>query len=709
MKHSTIHELLSLAMTVGLALSVDACGPRHNDSSLSDMSPGNRYLSIPKFEVSAAEVNTSLDAAIQRMRSGVAAIVNSNQAQRTYASTYGALDAITHDFGNFASRLGVLSEASATPEVRSAASDASVKAGDAIMSAISLNRDLYLVLAAFGATPEAKALSGIEARMISETLKSYENNGMALDDAGRAQLAALQSQLSDLTTKMSDNYRNDEGILRLTAAELTGMTPIQLAQLDRDAATGDYLVHSAIADLRELILTNAKDPQTRKRLIIAGESCAKASNGPLWIKVLNLRLEIAKLLGFPSWADYKISSNMAKSAANARALIDTINTRLDAKFNMEKQELVDLKRQDLGLGADAPVSIGLEDVRYYINKLLLTRYNVDTEALKAYFPQQAAMRGIFNIYEDLFGVEFDEATPPSKWADEVLFYQIKDRQTGELLGAIYFDLYPRDGKYKHFAMFPINNGMLMADNHYDAPLSAMIGNWPRPTGDQPALWTYEQLTTFAHELGHGMHHVLTKVALNNFAGMNVPQDFVEAPSQAFERWMQDAGVLNRFAAHYQTGAKLAPELVAAVVASKKATSGHLYKRQVGFDYLDLRIHSYTDAAQIPTTPEQLYAVTQQDLATYYPDFPESAFIASFGHLFGGYDAGYYGYAWADVISAEIAQKFRKAPGGFMDHEMGARLRQEILEVGGSRDANDTIRAFLGRDFNTDAFFSELLQ
>ena len=406
---------------------------------------------------------------------------------------------------------------------------------------------------------------------------------------------------------------------------------------------------------------------------------------------------------------------MAGSGATAYAFIENVDKRLSGRFLEEKGKLLDLKKEDLGDAIAADVN--REDVPYYENILIERDYQVNREEISSYFEEKATLRGLFDLYEEIFDIKitFDPNGTPggAAWADDVQFVYIYDASDEtNPIGGVYLDLHPRTGKYKHFAQFAVVEGHQIVDERgsvsYRAPVCAIVGNWPVAVGNNTsALWDFDGVNTMFHEFGHALHTVLTCTELREFAGTSVPRDFVEVPSQMLERWLDDPNVLRRFARHYETGEALPEDLIQGLVNSSRATIGHFYKAQVSYGFSDLRIHSYRSLDEIPPTPQDLYAATNKDYSRYYPVPDDTALLASFGHLFGGYDASYYGYAWADAIAADLASSFRASPDGFLDRELGAKFRKEILEVGGSRDPTESIRAFLGRDWNTEAFFEEM--
>ncbi|HET9239445.1 MAG TPA: M3 family metallopeptidase [Oligoflexus sp.] len=347
------------------------------------------------------------------------------------------------------------------------------------------------------------------------------------------------------------------------------------------------------------------------------------------------------------------------------------------------------------------------DVDYYTDQLVQARYTVDTEALRVYFPENDVIPGMMQAVGEVMGFTFQEKTAPEGWVDDLRYFELYDRPSGRLMGAFYLDLHPRPGKYMHFAEYSLIDGRRRDDGTYQAPVCVMVGNFPPPSLDRPSLWSYEELGTFIHEFGHVLHSILTEAELSALAGTSVPQDFVEVASQVLERWLEDPAVLQRFAHHYQSGEDFPMDKLQKILASQSAFIGHSYRRQISFGLADLHLHRLTDPAMMPKTPAAVYAMSNADFSRYYPVDPDTGFLASFEHLFGGYDAGYYSYAWADVIAADIAGVFRESAAGFHDEGLGQRLRRSLYAQGNTREPDESIREFLGRDFNDQAFLQEL--
>jgi Zn-dependent oligopeptidase len=333
------------------------------------------------------------------------------------------------------------------------------------------------------------------------------------------------------------------------------------------------------------------------------------------------------------------------------------------------------------------------------------KYTVDEEALRVYFPMDHVLKGMFDIYQSIFGLKFEQLEIPYAWADGVTLWGASDAKTGEPMGLFYLDLYPREGKYNHFAEFPIIQGHLLPDGTYQRPVVCLVCNFPPPTKDAPSLMDHQEVTTIFHEFGHCMHDTLTRAHRARFGGTSVPGDFVEAPSQMLENWTYNKAVLDTFAADYRDPSKKIPAAILSRLEEVRlATIGVFYRRQLAFALLDLKVHGPRAAGAPVDVQKETNAVIDR---VSFPVPDDTAFVAYFGHLVEGYDAGYYGYAWADSIAADMATVFQQAPNGFLDVGAGMRMRNEIYAQGSARDVNVSIEDFLGRPRSLKPFLTKL--
>jgi len=417
--------------------------------------------------------------------------------------------------------------------------------------------------------------------------------------------------------------------------------------------------------------------------------------------MLALRNKIALRLGYKSWDDYQTEIKMAKTSAGAKSYIDNLISGIQPKFAAEVSAFQKMKAADTN-NPDATIDIW--DWRHYTNQLKKQKYNVDTEALRAYFPFQKVLEGMFKIYQGIFGLKFEQITAPSKWIGDLQLYVVTDSATGEPLGMFYLDMFPREGKYNHFAEFEIIGGKLWPDGKYQRPTVALLCNFPPPNVDKPSLMTHTDVETLFHEFGHALHSITTRAHYARFAGTHVPGDFVEAPSQMLQNWVWDKKVLDTFAGDYRDPSKKIPAAtIQKMNDAKLATAGVFYRRQFAFASLDLALHGVHQE----DAPYDCVAISNPVVEkVFLPIDPGTTFVTYFGHL-NGYDAGYYGYAWADAIAADIATAFEKANGQYLDRDAGLRLRHEIYKQGDGRDVSLSIEKFLGRKQSIEPFLKKI--
>lgn len=700
-------RLLQVISSFLVMLMFTACHPPGAGSSLAQSDKTlNRTLEIPVFEGTPEEVLASEKTIIMTTDTALEKLTT-KASPLPFRESFGELDRLQSELFRVWSRHYLMMDTHPDAAVRDAAADSVVRLQQFSIHRFDLNENLYQTVKTAAAELDVQALSKEEARYVELVIKGFESEGMALEPAARDVLKRYQERLSELTTEISRNINDALGDVVFTKSELPGLTAEQLALLAHDPATDLYTVRSSNSSLYRLILRKVTDPKTRKKTLRARYQRAMDENGPLILEVLQLRQKIALLLNFKDWADYRIEGRMAHDGAHALSFLEDLDSRLTDKFTREQNELLTWKEQDPQYPDQAPLTLPLEDVDYYTDQLVQARYTVDTEALRVYFPETDVIPGMMQAVGDVLGITYQEKPAPEAWVEDLRYFELYDSPSGRLMGAFYLDLHPRPGKYTHFAEYSLIDGRRREDGTYQAPVCVMVGNFPAPGRGRPSLWSYEELGTFIHEFGHVLHTILTEAELSAFAGTSVPQDFVEVASQVLERWLEDPAVLGRFAHHYQSGEGFPMDKLQRILASQSAFVGHSYRRQISFGLADLRLHRLTDLDMMPQTPAEVYAMSNADFSRYYPVDPDTGFLASFEHLFGGYDAGYYSYAWADVIAADIAGVFRRSAAGFQDEELGQRLRRSLYAKGNTREANESIREFLGRDFNDEAFLEEL--
>jgi oligopeptidase A len=511
----------------------------------------------------------------------------------------------------------------------------------------------------------------------------------------------MRKDLSKLGTDFETNIVNAKAPVVFIKAELDGLPESFFASPGIKTGDDAYTVMANVTWQFITVQENAKSEATRKKLYVIHDSLAKDENVPLLNQMLALRNKIALRLGYKSWDDFQTEIKMAKSGTGAKSYIDNLVTGIQPKFAAEVSEMQKMKAADT---KDSNAKIGVWDWRYYQNQLNKQKYSVDKEALRSFFPFQKVLDGMFNIYQSIFGLRFEKVNLTSKWIDDLELYVVTDSATGEPLGLFYLDNFPREGKFNHFAMFEVVGGKLLPDGKYQRPTVALVCNFPPPTGDKPSLLSHSDVETLFHEFGHALHGIVTRAKYARFAGTHVPGDFVEAPSQMLQNWVWNKKVLDTFAADYRDPSKKIPaEIIKKMNDAKLANAGVYYRRQFAFASLDLALHDL----HAEDAPYDSVAISNPILEkVFLPIDPSTTFVTYFGHL-NGYDAGYYGYAWADAIAADMATVFETAKDGYFDKQAGLRLRHEIYQPGDSRDVNVSIEKFLGRKQSVQPFLKKI--
>ena len=661
-------------------------------------------ISLPNFERTPTQIIASADSVIADANAHLDSLAAQEPTAATFDSTMLALDDIFYPVTTTANRMFLIQETSTDESVRKAATEQGQRLSD-WFTETQYRRDVYDVCKAFddaythGQRPR---LFGENLKLYKETMRDYRRAGLNLDAATRAQVEELQKERTALSTKFSTNITNANVTVYFTADEMAGAPASLLAQAKdqgkKDNGRQLFGVKATVTPQFVTAMQNFTSEAARKKLKIARYSIAQDENTPLLNDLIRVRDQIAHKLGYNSWDDYQIEPKMAKTGARAINFITDLKTGLEPKYQAEIAVMTAMKRAETG---DPDVIINHWDWRYYENQLKKEKFNIDTEALRVYFPLNQVIDGLFGVYDEIFGINIQPMQAPWVWYDGVTLYAVSDSDTGEPLGMFYLDLFPREGKYNHFAQFDIIGGKQLRPGAYQRPVCSLVCNFTPPRGDAPSLLSHDEVETFFHEFGHAMHTILTRAKTSRFSGTNVPRDFVEAPSQMLQRWVWDTKVLDRFAADYRDPSKkIDPAILARMQDAKNATVATRYRRQLALAIADLWMHAdgeYKDSA----------AIMQKAFAEYFlPAPPGTNMAAYWGHM-TGYDAGYYGYAWADSIAADLATAFQNSPDGFMSHEIGRRLRNEIYATGGSRDVEKSIRAFLGRKRSIKPFLKKI--
>lgn len=652
-------------------------------------------LSLPAYPQAPAEIATRTDEAIQTADRALTALAAQDPAKLTFANTFAAYDVITSQVSTWANQVGTIAESNPDKAMRDAARAAETKL-EAWGITLDYREDIYRALKTCADTKPA--LDAQDQRLLDYTMRDYRRAGLALPADERERVARLRKALAELEQQFSVNINEARSPIDFTLEELAGVPRTFLDSPGVKQPDGRYRVAPQTAWHVTAIADNAENPETRRRVHVARSRLAREKNIPVLAKLVALRAELAQRLGYATWADYRTETRMVGSGAAALKFENDLVAGLQQKFDAELATLQQLKAAHTG---DANAKLEPWDIAFYTNRLLKEKYAVDAEALKVYFPYEATLRGMFSIYERIFGLKYTPVEAPYVWAPGVQLYVVQDSASGTPLGAFYLDMFPREGKYNHFAHFRQTTGRRLPDGRYELPVSVLLCNFPPPSADKPSLLSHSNATTLFHEFGHAMHNLLGRARHQSQTYSGVPRDFVEAPSQMLENWVWDKGVLDTFAADYRDPTKKIPaETIDALVRAREATEGFGTRRQLSLGLMDLGMH--TLAPEVAWTADVVTLTNDVSARVYVAPAADTAFVANFGHM-AGYDAGYYGYLWAKVMAIDMASIFKHAPGGFLDETVGRRLRDEVYGVGNTRDVAISVEKFLGRPRSQEAY------
>ncbi|MBI4178205.1 Zn-dependent oligopeptidase [bacterium] len=639
-----------------------------------------------------ARVQGSIDTFMTQLREGyrvLEEIVALPDTGRTFRNTVEAMD----DFYNLMEQAvnwpGFYAYVHPDPFVRAVGEEVD-KVSSKFFVEVGSSRSLYLALKAFAkAAPD---LTAEERYLLDENLKDFEDGGVALPDKKRAKFKALSKELSALAIDFSSHLRDYRDSLTVTREQLAGMDEDYIAGLKQDEA-GQFIL---TLDYPEFLpyMDYGRDESVRRELLTKFRNRAKDKNISLLETITRLRRERTKLLGRPTYADYIISRRMAKTADRAAAFLRDVQKRVDRKAADELAELTELKRGETG---DPKAVIEQWDRMYYSKMLTLRKYKYDPQAVKAYFQTDRVIAALLDICQKIYGIEF-QRVPGVNWHEDVARYDVFS--DGSKIGEFYMDLYPRPNKYTHAAAWGLVPHKIFPDGSEQLPASAVVTNFPKPAPDRPSLLSFSDVETFFHEFGHLIHGILSTTRFAQVSGTRVMRDFVEAPSQMFEKWLHDTAVLSTFAKHHQTGETIPADLVDRIVRSRNVVSGMETQRQLFYGLYDLTLH--TSARKLDVV--KLWFDLKKDIERM-PEIPGTSGPAGFDHLMG-YAAGYYGYMWSKMIAADLYEAFRDR-GGLLSPDQGKRLRQQVLSQGGLRHPDELVEAFLDRSPKIDAFLRDL--
>ncbi len=654
------------------------------------------FAGLPRYaDIRHEHITPAVDLLLAEAR---AAVARAEQAPPDWEQFVAPLEDATERLGRAWGQVSHLHAVLDSAELRAAYNENLPKLTQ-FWTELGHNEALFAKYRALRESPAFAALTPARQRIVDNAVRDFRLSGAELAAERKPRYAQIQDELSRLGAKFSENVLDATNAFSLVIeneARLAGIPADVLHSAQQEDGRGwkftlhmpSYLPVMQYAEDRALRETLYRAYATRASELGKPE----LDNTPLIARLLPLRREAAQMLGYPSYADLSLVPKMAESPAQVLEFLEDLARRARPHAERDLAELEAFARAELGLER-----LEMWDIPFASEKLRQKRYAFSDQEVKQYFPEDAVLTGLFRLIETLYGVRIASASAPL-WHGDARFFEVRDARGG-LVGQFYLDLYARETKRGGAWMDDAISRRRLGSG-VQTPVAHVVCNFSRPVGGKPALFTHDEVLTLFHEFGHGLHHLLTRVDDLGVSGINgVEWDAVELPSQFMENFCWEWDVLQHMTRHVETGAPLPRALYDKMLAAKNFQAGLAMLRQIEFAVFDMRLHSDFDSAQHSVL--QLLREVRAKVAVVHP--PEwNRFPNSFSHIFaGGYAAGYYSYKWAEVLSADAYAAFEEAP-AILDAPTGARFRDEVLAVGGSRPAADSFRAFRGREPSVEA-------
>ena len=647
---------------------------------------------LPAFEAGIAEAKAEIDAIV------------ANQEEPTFENTIEAMEYAGETLNGVASIFYNLMEANTNDEMQQIAEQLSPMLTEYEMY-VSLNPALFERVKTVYEKRNELGLDKDQMKLLEDNYKGFVRGGANLSDEDKALYSKWSEELSLASLQFSKNVlaATNAYTLHITdTADLAGLPEFVKTMAAETAADkglegwaftldapsySPFLKYSSVRDLRKQIWTAYNTRAT------SGEF----DNTEIVKQIVDLRIKIANILGYETYADYALEERMAKSKDTVNGFIKDL---LEPSMEFAKKDVADVFAYAKKNGFEGS-QLESWDFSYWSEKYQQAEYSLSAEELKPYFQLESCIDAVFGLATRLYGISFTELDNVPVYHEDVKVYEVKEAD-GSHLALFYADFFPRASK-RGGAWMTEFRGQSIKDGVERRPFISTVMNFTKPTADAPALITHDELTTFLHEFGHALHGIFAEGRYPSLTGTSVSRDFVELPSQIMENWAFEPEYLNSFAKHYQTGEAIPMELIEKIVAAKNYLAGYGQVRQLHFGYLDMAWHSLTEL------PEQGTVDFEQSVLAPYAVMPSvagAAFSTSFSHIFsGGYSAGYYSYKWAEVLEADAFSLFKEK--GIFNTDVATSFRKNILEMGGAVDEAVIYRNFRGHDPQPEALMEKL--
>jgi peptidyl-dipeptidase Dcp len=691
----SINKFFPIAMSMSVAFA--ACDSPKKEEGNPLLSVYDTPFEVPPFEkIQFEHFKPAYEEALKQNNEEIERIV-SNQEAPNFENTIVALD----NSGLLLSKVGTvfnnLNSAHTNDSIQALARELAPKLS-AHRDNISLNPKLFERVKAVWDAKSGLGLNEEQERLLEMAYKSFVRSGANLSDTDKERLKAINSELSVLTLQFGQNLLAETNAYELVVdneADLAGLSAELIGAAAETAKAkgkeGKWVFTLSNPSVMPF-LQFADNRELRKQIWEAyknrGDNGNDKDNKSILIKVANLRLEKAKLLGYPTHAAYVLEEAMAENPANVYKLLNDLWKPAIARARGEAE---DIQKEIQATGGD--FNAAPYDWRYYAEKVRQKKYALNEDEIKPYFSLDKVREGAFDVAGKLFGLSFKKLDGIPVYHEEVVAYEVSDRD-GSHLGVLYTDFFPRPSK-RGGAWMTSYRPQSTKDGKRNAPVISIVCNFTKPVGDKPALLTFDEATTLFHEFGHALHGLLSNVTYRGLAGTSVSRDFVELPSQVMENWAADPEVLKTYAIHYETGQAIPDELIKKMEAASTFDQGFATGEYLAASFLDMDYHTQT--SPITKTAEEFEVASMKKIGLIDEIIPRYR-STYFQHIFsGGYSAGYYSYIWAAVLDTDAFAAFKEK--SLFDQPTATSFRKNILEKGNSGKPAELYRAFRGADPN----------
>ena len=661
----------------------------------------------PYSAIKPEHVEPAVNEILADSRATIVELLKTQQSAPSWNGLVLQLDELNARLGRAWSPVSHLNAVCNSAELRSAY-EACLPTLSEYWTELGQNKALFQAYEALANGPEASGFDVAQKTILEHALRDFRLSGIDLPEAEQKRYGEIQMRLSELTSKFSNQLLDaTQAWTKQIAdeAQLAGLTDSAKAQMQQAAqAKGlDGWLITLEFPSYYAVMTYADDRALREEVYTAyctrasdqGPNAGQNDNGPVMAEILDLRQELARLLGFANYSELSLAGKMAESTEQVLNFLRDLAVRSKP---FAAQDLDELR----AFASEQGVSdLQSWDVGYYSEKLREQRYSISQETLRAYFPIDKVLTGLFAIVEKLYGIQIAELSGFDSWHPDVRLFEI--RENGQHVGRFFFDLYARANKRGGAWMDGARDKRRTAQGELVSPVANLVCNFNPAAPGKPALLTHDEVTTLFHEFGHGLHHLLTRVEHAGASGINgVAWDAVELPSQFMENWCWEPEGLALISAHYESGEALPQDLLDKMLAAKNFQSGLMMVRQLEFSLFDFELHAtHGDGRSVLDVLEGI----RSEVSVMRPP-AYNRFANSFAHIFaGGYAAGYYSYKWAEVLSADAFSRFEED--GVLNADTGRAFREAILARGGSQEPMVLFVDFRGREPSIDALLRHL--